>query len=97
MPSPKRKELLGAIAQDLKALSALPLLKKEDADIWDDEADRFRTKLYSIYEEVYGDLPHELEHYLTDSDIRLKDAGYKERQESFLRSLILKLEAETQK
>lgn len=97
MPNSGRKELIGALVADLKAISALPLIKKEDAIIWDDAADRFRAKLYSIYEEVYDDLPHEIEHYLTDTDIRLKDAGYKERQENFIRSLIVKLEAETQK
>lgn len=97
MSSPKRKELLGALAADLKALSALPLLKKKDSEIWDDEADKFRSKLYSIYAEVSEYLPHELEHYLTDTDIRLKDSGYKERQEGFIRSLISKLEALAQK
>ena len=97
MSSPKRKELLEAIAADLKILSALPLLNEQDSEIWDDEADKFRSKLYSIYAEVSDDLPHELEHYLTDTDVRLKDPGYKERQESFIRSLISKLEVQTQK
>jgi len=76
MISPKRKELFGAVAADLKALSALPLLKTEDSEIWDDEADKFRSKLYSI---------------------RLKDSGYKERQENFIHTLILNLEAKTRK
>jgi len=97
MPSLKRKELFGAVASDLKILSALPLIKKEDSEIWDDEAAKFRSKLYSIYSEVSDELPHELEHYLTDTDIRLKDSGYKERQEKFIRSLISKLETESQK
>jgi hypothetical protein len=38
-----------------------------------------------------------LEHYLTDTDVRLKDSEYKERQENFIRSLISKLEFQTQR
>ena len=96
MNSPCRAQILSALVVDLKALSDLPLKSAEDVVIWDDAAEIFRNKLCSVYDELSGELPHELEHYLTDSDIRLKDAGYRDRQEKFIRSLILTLNAKSE-
>ena len=95
MVSIGREQILSALVVDLKALSDLPFKNAEDVAIWDAAAENFRSKLCSVYDELSRELPHELEHYLTDSDIRFNDAGYRDRQEKFIRYLISSLESKS--
>ena len=47
-----------------------------------------RGKLYSTYKAIHDYLPHELEHYLDDADIRAKGEGYRKKQEAFIGELL---------
>ena len=81
-----------ALTADLRELGALPLTSQADLDRWYEAAEGFRAKLYSTYEKIAPQLPHELEHYLSDADIRFKDSGYRARQDKFLTGLLNKLD-----
>ncbi len=72
----------------LRVLDALPLSTKEDMERWYDASDAFRKRLRSDWGSIYDCLPHELEHYLDDADIRAKDAGYTEYQRKLLMALL---------
>ena len=81
-----------SLAAELKALLEMPLNTSSDLDAWDRESDIFRNKLYTKYGTIYDSLPHELEHFLADADIRLKDEEYKKSQNEFILRLIDHLE-----
>src|SRR5687767_13977637 len=81
-----------SLADDLRALSSLPLTTEEDLDQWDIEADKVREKLHSTYKDIAAELPGELEHYFDDADIRVRDDGYRMRQEVFLTKLLQSLD-----
>ena len=70
----------------------LPLVEKKDELRWDDEANKLRTKISSTYKDIAAELPHELEHYFADTDIRLKDQNYRVRQDQFVARLVASLE-----
>ena len=88
---PEKYLLRLALANDLRVLSSLPQSSFDDVEAWSREAEAFRLRLYSVYGSLSSELPHELEHYLTDSDIRLKDAGYGARQNKFVSQLVDRL------
>jgi len=79
---------VGELSKRLRALHAMPLSSKEDVAAWYAEADKLRVRLYEDYREVYDSLPHEIEHYLVDADIRAKDPGYARYQEDILSDLL---------
>jgi hypothetical protein len=79
--------LVKSLAGKLRALRALPIASKEERAVWYSEAERLSRKLRKEYQEIYDSLPHELEHYLVDADIRAKDAGYARYQEELLSEL----------
>ncbi len=79
---------LARFASELQQLDALPLGSRDEIAVWDAAADLFRRKLYSEYEELYDSLPHEIEHYLTDSDIRARDPGYAAYQRDLLAEIL---------
>lgn len=54
-------------------------------------------KLGTTYKELQDSLPHELEHYLDDSDIRAKDPGYRVKQEKFIDTLLDHISTEIQR
>ena len=66
----------------------MPLSTKDDRARWYIAADRFREKLRRDYLPIYDSLPHELEHYLADADIRAKDVSYAQYQKSKLGGLL---------
>ena len=66
------------LADQLERLKALPLASKEDVERWDKEAAEVQTTLEKEFP-GFG-LEHFLHHFFTDSDIRCKDEGYRERQ-----------------
>jgi len=80
--------MLIALKIELSSLQALPITSKEERDIWYTEAQVFADKLHGNWSEIYDLLHHELEHYLTDADIRAKDEGYKKYQENLLSELL---------
>ena len=66
------------LADQLERLMGMPLASKEDGNHWDQEAADVQTTLEKEF--PYFRLEHFLHHFFTDSDIRCKDAGYRERQ-----------------
>jgi hypothetical protein len=66
----------------------MPLTTKEEAESWYEASDAFRKRLSSEWASIYDSLPHELEHYLVDADIRAKDAGYADYQRKILAALL---------
>lgn len=72
---------------------AMPVLSPADLPPWIEEADILREKLRTNYRSLEPFITEELQHYLADPDIRLKDAGYKERQDKIIGSLISNLES----
>jgi len=77
-----------ALSEKLRALRAMPIGSKEEQAAWYAEADRLREYLHHECVDVYDSLPHELEHYLVDADIRAKDPGYAQHQENILADLL---------
>jgi len=73
---------------ELRALDAMPIATRDERTRWYAAAERFRTRLHSDWRSIYDSLPHELEHYLSDPDIRAKDPAYAEYQRHLL-SLLL--------
>lgn len=57
----------------LRALDAMPLTKKEEVASWYAASEAFQKRLRADWSSIYDSLPHELEHYLVDADIRAKD------------------------
>ncbi|MBI5423961.1 MAG: hypothetical protein HZA32_07720 [Opitutae bacterium] len=76
---------------ELERLVSFPVNDSVSLDEWYRRAAAFREITYSRFRSLYDRLPHELEHYLDDADIRLKDAGYKAVQDEFITNLLLKL------
>ncbi len=66
----------------------MPISSKEEVAAWEVEAEKLRERLYEDYKEVYDSLPHEIEHYLVDVDIRAKDPGYAKYQAEQLVELL---------
>ena len=79
--------LVRALCDDLRALEALPIHSKEDRARWYAEASKIQAKLRGEYAAIYDSLPHELEHYLVDADIRAKEPVYAENQKRQLAAL----------
>ncbi len=72
----------------LQSLDSLPLATKADVEHWYEAAAAFRVKLRSEWDSLYEWLPHELEHYLCDADIRAKEPAYAARQRKQLAALL---------
>jgi hypothetical protein len=77
-----------ALAVRLRALHAMPIRTKEEIAAWEAAAAPLRERLYEDCRDVYDSLPHEIEHYLVDVDIRAKDPGYAKYQEDLLVELL---------
>ena len=77
------------LADQLERLMGLPLASKEDEECWDREAADVQTTLEKQFPD-FG-LEHFLYHFFTDSDIRWKDAGYRERQHRAVAEYVARL------
>ena len=66
------------VATQLEMLMALPLVTDEDEERWGLECAGFESALESRFPAFA--LEHQVEHFFTDTDIRRKEAGYKDRQ-----------------
>ncbi len=76
------------VARELQALQRLPISTQEERKLWYEQAMQFSQRLGSDYLEIYSSLPHEIEHYISDADIRANDPGYKAYQEELLADLL---------
>lgn len=92
-----RAQLFRSLSYDIRVLNQRPIATEEERALWYAEVQQLRAKLYSTYKEIYDALPHELEHYLDDADIRAKDAGYRVRQEKFMVEFLEFISAEIRK
>lgn len=72
------KAAAGFVATQLEKLLALPLITDEDEQRWGDECAGFETDLESRFPAF--ELEHNVHHFFTDTDIRRKDAGYRDLQ-----------------
>lgn len=80
--------LVVELSRELRALDALPISTKEERRRWSDAAASFTEKLRTDWAGIYDSLPHELEHYLVDDDIRAKDPTYARYQREQLSALL---------
>lgn len=77
------------LADRLERLLALPLASTEDAERWDKECADVQTTLERQYPDFEPE--HFVWHFFTDSDIRRKDAGYRQRQHQAVSEYVAKL------
>ncbi len=80
--------LIHELSAALRTLDAMPLTSKAEVASWYVASAGFQERLHSEWAGVYNSLPHELEHYLVDADIRAKDAGYANYQRKILAALL---------
>ena len=80
------------VATELERLIALPLDTPEDAERWDTECASFQTALETRFSTF--ELEHHVWHFITDSDIRRKDAGYRDRQHQAVTDYVRRLRHE---
>jgi hypothetical protein len=66
------------VATNLERLISLPLDSPEDMKRWENECANFQ-KLLETRSPAF-EVEHHIWHFFTDSDIRQKDIGYKQRQ-----------------
>ena len=66
----------------------MPITSEAERRAWAEQAGLLREKLDQEYVEIYSSLPHEIEHYLVDEDIRAKEPGYAKYQEGILAELL---------
>jgi hypothetical protein len=77
------------LADQLERLMALPLATAEDADRWNRECAAVQTALENQFPQFEPE--HFVWHFFTDSDIRRKDAGYRQRQHRAVSEYIARL------
>lgn len=68
---------------------ALPLVEPDDVGRWDTECAKVQTELETRF--PHFSVEHEIEHYFTDSDIRQRDAGYRQRQHQVVSDYVRRL------
>jgi hypothetical protein len=82
------------LANDIRALIEKPPHSEEDLQRWRNEAHLIAEKLRTVYPPSLADqIPEELEHYISDPDIRLKDKGYDKWQTQIILGIVHNLEA----
>jgi len=75
------------LSKELRSLDLLPIATKEERKEWVKARWAFDEKLRTVWSGIYDSLPHELEHYLDDADIRAKEPGYAAQQRAQLAAL----------
>jgi hypothetical protein len=86
-----QKEKMIALAAELRRLSNLKTLNKEELNSWYAAANDLRKKIEDD-KELQAVIPHFFWHYISDADIRLKDSRYEEMQSEKLLQMIHALE-----
>jgi hypothetical protein len=87
--SPTDKAAAEFVAAELEKLLALPLVTDEDEERWRAKCASFESALESRFPAF--PLKHHVEHFFTDTDIRRKEPGYKDRQHREISDYIRKL------
>ena len=77
------------VAAQLERLISFPLDTIEDAELWDTECARFQRALETQFPKF--EVEHHVWHFFTDSDIRRKNAGYRQRQHQAVADYIRRL------
>ena len=83
------KQTLATLATKLRKLIEKEPKTKEDLESWYQAAKMFETEVAPIDNDR---LPHFVDHYLSDADIRLKDVAYRKEQEKRIWAIIHALE-----
>jgi hypothetical protein len=86
---PTEQDAREFLANELERLMALPLNSPADTERWDVECAAVQTELETRFPNFQ--LEHFSQHYFVDSDIRQKDAGYRDRQHRAVRDYISRL------
>jgi hypothetical protein len=89
-------DLFRNLGADLRKLLHVAAVTGQDSIEWNNLADQLRVKLRGVYKPIYPQIPHELEHYLDDSDIRRRDDEYRRSQEVMMTSYLLRWTARTE-
>jgi hypothetical protein len=87
--APPDKAAADFVAIELERLMSLPLDTLEDVERWDIACADFQTALETRFPSF--PLEHHVEHFLTDSDIRQKDAGYRQKQHQAISDYVTRL------
>ncbi len=77
----------------LERLLSLPLDSKSEIDAWYAESQKLQRELPERFPDL--EYPHEVWHFLSDADIRARDAGYRQYQEQIIRDYIRRARDET--
>jgi|GEM_PF-1765820 len=88
VPLDLQNPVVQELSAELQVLDVLPIATKEEREAWESARQSFEKKLRSVWSGVYDSLPHEIEHYLCDVDIRARDAGYARYQRERLACLL---------
>ena len=76
--SPTDRAAAEFVAEQLERLVVLPLDTPADEERWERECASFQAALEKRFPTF--ELEHQVWHFFTDTDIRRKDAGYRQRQ-----------------
>ena len=87
--APADKAAADFVAAELERLMSLPLDTLEDVERWDIACADFQTALEARFPRF--PLEHHVEHFFTDSDIRQKDAGYRQKQHQAISDYVTRL------
>jgi hypothetical protein len=77
------------LAGELERLMALPLETADDVEHWDVECAKVQTELETRFPSF--EIEHHVDHFFTDSDIRQRDAGYRQRQHQAISDYVRRL------
>ena len=77
------------LASELERLVALPLETPADIEHWDIECAKVETQLETRFPSFAFE--HEVYHFFMDSDIRQRDAGYRQRQHQVISDYVRRL------
>ncbi len=86
---PGKREAAEYLAGQLERLMALPLVSPQDVGRWDRECAEVQFTLEQRFPDFQFE--HEVMHFFDDSDIRQKDAGYRQRQHRYISDYVARL------
>jgi len=87
--SPTDRAAAEFVAERLERLVGLPLDTPEDEKRWGSECAIFQTALATHFPTF--ELEHQVWHFFTDTDIRRKEAGYRQWQHEVVANYIIRL------
>ena len=81
------------LARELRHLIRSPIGSKTELAAWYIESMRIQKALQEQFSHL--EFPEDIWHFLSDADVRAKDAGYRKRQEQIVNDFIASLENES--